>query len=140
MHVVLGNFPEVSSKLGYAGKRLFHRPFKKGISVAKKVVTTTEYTDDIDGSRAEGTISFSVEGTNYEIDLSKSNSRAFEKAMAPYIGHARKVRPARGRGRGRAGGKHDLSAVRTWASENGYQVAPRGRVAAEVLEAYDAAH
>jgi hypothetical protein len=108
--------------------------------VAKKVVTTTEYTDDIDGSKAEGTISFSFEGTNYEIDLSRSNSRAFEKAMAPYIGHARKARATRSRGRGRGGAKHDLSAVRTWASENGYQVAPRGRVAAEVLEAYDAAH
>jgi Lsr2 len=108
--------------------------------VARKVVTTTEYTDDIDGSRAEGTISFSFDGTNYEIDLSKANSRAFEKAMTPYIGHARKVRATRGRsGRGR-GGKHDLSAVRAWASDNGYQVAPRGRVASEVLEAYDAAH
>ena len=108
--------------------------------MAKTVVTTTEYTDDIDGSRAEGTISFSFQGSSYEIDLSKANTRAFEKAMAPYIGHARRARASRGRGRARSGGKHDLSAVRTWASENGYHVAPRGRVAAEVLEAYDAAH
>lgn len=109
--------------------------------MAKKVVTTTEYTDDIDGSKAEGTISFGFEGTNYEIDLSKSNSRAFEKAMALYIGHARKVRGTRGRStRAKASGKYDLGAVRAWAAENGYSVAPRGRVAADVLEAYDAAH
>jgi hypothetical protein len=113
----------------------------RGIHVAKKVVTTTEYSDDIDGSRAEGTISFSFQGTSYEIDLSKANSRAFEKAMALYIGHARRVRTTRGRasGRGRANA-HDLSDVRNWASDNGYTVAPRGRVATEVLEAYDAAH
>jgi hypothetical protein len=110
--------------------------------VAKKVVTTTEYTDDIDGSKAEGTITFSFEGTSYEIDLSKSNGRAFEKAMAVYVGHARKVRSARVKtsGRAKSNGKHELSTVRQWATENGYSVAPRGRVASEVLEAYDAAH
>jgi hypothetical protein len=109
--------------------------------MAKKVVTTTEYTDDIDGSKAEGTLSFSFDGSSYEIDLSKSNSRAFEKAMAVYIGHARKVRSARTRsaGRNKSNGKHDLSAVRQWATDNGYAVAPRGRVATEVLEAFDAA-
>jgi nucleoid-associated protein Lsr2 len=113
----------------------------KGWFVAKKVVTSVEYTDDIDGSKAEGTVSFSFDGTAYEIDLSKANSRAFEKAMALYVGHARKVRNTRPRsGRGKASAKYDLAAVRSWASENGYDVAPRGRVATEVLEAYDAAH
>jgi nucleoid-associated protein Lsr2 len=109
--------------------------------VAKKVVTTTEYTDDIDGSKAEGTVSFAFDGTSYEIDLSKANSRAFEKAMALYVGHARKVRSTRTKAAGRkSNGKHDLSTVREWASANGYAVAPRGRVATEVLEAFDAAH
>lgn len=110
--------------------------------MARKVVTTTEYTDDIDGSKAEGTVTFAFDGTTYEIDLSKANARAFEKAMALYVGHARKVRSPRGRsaGRGRSNGKYDLSAVRQWATDNGFTVAPRGRVAGEVLEAYDAAH
>lgn len=117
------------------------RRFNEGIPVAKKVVTTVEYTDDLDGSRAEGTVSFSFDGSAYEIDLSKSNTRAFEKVMAPYVGHARKVRASRTRGgRARVSGKHDLSAVRSWASAHGYSVAPRGRVATEVLEAFDAAH
>lgn len=110
--------------------------------MVRKVVTTTEYTDDIDGTKAEGTVSFSFDGTSYEIDLSKANLRAFEKAMALYVGHARKVRAPRARaaGRGRSGGKYDLTAVRQWATDNGFTVAPRGRVASEVLEAYDAAH
>lgn len=115
--------------------------------MAKQVITTTEYTDDIDGTRAEGTISFAFEGTSYEIDLSKANARAFEKAMAVYVGHARKVRAARAKASSRTGtarrgrgGKQDLSAVREWAAANGYDVAPRGRIASEVLEAFDAAN
>jgi hypothetical protein len=108
--------------------------------MAKTVVTTTEYTDDIDGSKAEGTVAFAFEGLNYEIDLSKSNTRAFEKAMAPYVGHARKARSARGRRTARsANNGRDAAAIRAWATENGYEVSTRGRVPAPVVEAYNAA-
>ena len=108
--------------------------------MAQRVVV--QKTDDIDGSKAEGTVSFAYDGTNYEIDLSKANTKAFEKALAVYIGHARKVRAPRGRvaGSRRSGAKHDLAAVRAWAADNGFNVAPRGRVAADVLQAYEAAH
>lgn len=111
--------------------------------MAKKTVTMTEYTDDLDGGKADGTITFSFNGTNYEIDLSKSNARAFEKALKPYVDAARKVRATRGRGRSGSRGsgpKADLTAVRDWARENGYTVSERGRLAASVLEAYEAAH
>lgn len=111
--------------------------------MAKKTVTTTEYTDDLDGGKADGTITFAFNGTSYEIDLSKSNARAFEKAMKPYLDAGRKVRATRGRGRaaGRSGGpKADLTAVRDWARENGYTVSERGRLASTILEAYEAAH
>jgi hypothetical protein len=53
--------------------------------MARNVVTTTTYTDDIDGSTAAGTVSFAFDGTHYEIDLSKRNAAAFEKAMRPYL-------------------------------------------------------
>ena len=110
--------------------------------MARQTVTTTTYTDDLNGSKAEGTISFGFEGVNYEIDLSKSNAKAFERIMALYVGHARKVRntrtkPAR---RGGSSSGYDLAAVREWAKSNGYAVSERGRVAAAVLDAYDAAH
>src|SRR5690349_12112876 len=100
--------------------------------MARKTVTTTTYTDDLDGSKAEGTVSFGFEGVNYEIDLSKSNARALERAMALYVGHARKVRNTRTRTSGRRGGGssgHDLAAVREWAKSNDYEVSQRGRVA-----------
>lgn len=107
--------------------------------MAKKTVTTTEYTDDLDGGKAEGTIRFGFDGNSYEIDLSRANTRAFEKTMALYVGHARKVRSTRAKASSAAKGKHDLSAVREWAKNAGYDVSDRGRVAAAVIEAYEAA-
>ena len=108
--------------------------------MARRTVTTTEYTDDIDGGPAAGTVQFAFDGTNYEIDLSRSNVKAFEKAVSVYVGHARKVRGTRKASANRGGSKHDLSVVREWARSNGYEVSERGRVASTVLEAYEAAH
>jgi hypothetical protein len=120
--------------------------FAEGIAtlstMAKKVITTTEFTDDIDGGKAEGTVSFAFQGTNYEIDLSRANTRALEKVLKPYTDAARKVRSSRGRSSTarKGGGKHDLSAVREWAQSNGYDVAPRGRIASTVVDAYNSAN
>lgn len=107
--------------------------------MAKKTVTTTEYTDDIDGGKAEGTVRFGYEGNSYEIDLSRANTRAFEKAMALYVGHARKMRSTRTRSATTSRSKHDLAAVRAWAKDAGYEVSDRGRVAGSIIEAYEAA-
>jgi hypothetical protein len=109
--------------------------------MAKQVITTTEYTDDINGSNAAGTITFGWENTQYEIDLSKANARAFEKAVKPYIDAGRKVRSGRAKTTSRkAGAKHDLAAVRSWAKSAGYDVSERGRVAGAIIEAYEAAN
>lgn len=99
--------------------------------------------DDLDGGDAEESVSFSLDGVSYEIDLSAENAEALREAIAPWVGHARKVG---GRGRGRSGGrgraaaKTDLGDVRSWARDNGYQVSDRGRVSAEVMSAYEGAH
>lgn len=111
--------------------------------MAKRVVTHTTYTDDLDGSNAATTISFGYDGANYEIDLSKANAKAFNKAMARYVGHARKVRDTRSRAttrRNAATAAHDLAAIREWAKSNGYAVSQRGRIAGAVLDAYTQAH
>ena len=90
-------------------------------------------------------MSFSLDGVSYEIDLSAANAEALRDAIAPWVGHARKVsgRTPRGagpRGRRPASSKADLGDVRAWARENGYQVSDRGRVSAEVMAAYEGAH
>ncbi|WP_375504756.1 Lsr2 family protein [uncultured Jatrophihabitans sp.] len=110
--------------------------------MAKKIVTTTEFTDDLDGGVAAGTVSFSFDGSNFEIDLSKKNRNAMQKALKPYIEHARKTRSARTRHTttSTANRRSDLAAIRTWATDNGFKVSERGRISQEVTQAYNAAH
>jgi Lsr2 len=106
--------------------------------MARKVQTIVHLEDDLDGGRADHTITFGWDGTTYEIDLSNKNAKAFEKAVAVYVGSARRVRGTRGT-RARSDRRSDLAQVREWAKQNGYTVSERGRVAAEIVEAYDAA-
>lgn len=106
--------------------------------------------DDIDNSEiADGggdRISFSVRGTEYQIDLSNANIAKFDKALKPFVQAAVKVRGAKVRspkakGRGNSvPPKERLAAIREWARNNGYDVAERGRVKAEVVEAFEAAN
>jgi len=112
--------------------------------------------DDVDGGEASETVSFSLDGVSYEIDVSESNAASLRDALAPWVGHARRVggrSGGSGGGRARSGGsggsgsgrsrgnsKHDLSDVRSWARENGFQVSDRGRVSSEVIAAYEKAH
>lgn len=104
------------------------------------------YTDDIDGTDATATVSFSVEGQSYEIDLSEANAEKFNEALAVFIGHARKAEPAKAKRKTSAkpaAAKADsgrLSAIRAWAAENGYTVVPKGRIKAEIVAAYDNAN
>ncbi len=106
--------------------------------------------DDVDGGEADETVSFALDGVSYEIDLSEGNAESLREGLAEWIGHARRVggrasaraRGGKGRASGAAGNsaKADLSAVRAWARESGYQVSDRGRVSSEVLAAYDSVH
>lgn len=94
--------------------------------------------DDIDGSAASETISFSLDGAKYEIDLNEAHAASLREALAPWVKAARKV-SSRPSGRGRSGGG-DVSKIRAWAKANGYNVSERGRIPATVREAYTAAH
>lgn len=106
--------------------------------------------DDLDGGVAEETVTFALDGTNYEIDLSNPNAKQLRDGLATWISHARKVggrSAARVRSGGggtsrasRAAGRPDLAEVRSWARDNGFQVSDRGRVSTQVLQAYEAAH
>lgn len=94
--------------------------------------------DDLDGSNADETVTFALDGVNYEIDLSKKNAAKLRDAFALYVGSARRVSgraPRRGRGRGGP----SAAEIREWAREQGYEVSDRGRVPADVRAAYEAA-
>lgn len=99
--------------------------------------------DDIDGSPADQTIHFGWKGTEYEIDLSEAHVEEFAKAMDPWLKAARRsgTKP-RGRRRTTAAASTaaDPAVVREWARKQGYKVSDRGRVSAEIMEAYAKAH
>jgi hypothetical protein len=99
--------------------------------------------DDLDGSDATETVSFGLDGTSYEIDLNDAHAAELREALAGYVGHARKVSAARGRkARSSSAPANGPSAreLRDWARSNGFEVSDRGRVPAEVRDAFDAAH
>jgi hypothetical protein len=98
------------------------------------------YVDDIDGSAAEGTIRFGLDGADYEIDLSKKHSDQLAKAIRPYIDAARKVPSSRRAARGTRPARHDQSDVRAWARAQGLKISDRGRIPADVLAKYESAH
>jgi hypothetical protein len=110
--------------------------------MAKRVQVILE--DDLDGSPAAETVTFGLDGVNYEIDLSEDNAAALRDALAPWVGHANRVggrksaTPA-GPKSGRSRASRDLGAIRDWARKQGHQVSDRGRISEEVLTAYEQA-
>jgi len=109
--------------------------------VAQKIQTLL--IDDLDGSEAEGTVRFGLDGTEYEIDLNAGHAQALRDALARYIQAARRAgggarRPARGGRRAPAGGVNN-SEIREWAKAQGIEVKDRGRVPADVVARFKAA-
>jgi Lsr2 len=113
--------------------------------------TTVRFIDDIDGSDAVGTVTFSLDNRVYEIDLSDENTDKLHEALAPFIEHGRKAggrSGGRGRTRGQApmtetparSNREETHAIREWARRNGHQVSDRGRISKSVMEAYKAAN
>ena len=106
--------------------------------MARKTVIILE--DDVDGSTAEETIQFSIDGLTYEIDLSGTNAQKLRDAVEPYRAAARRIGGLRGRvSVQRRDSPVDNRAVRAWAKSNGIRVNTRGRISADVVERYRAA-
>ncbi|MBB4929265.1 hypothetical protein F4561_000085 [Lipingzhangella halophila] len=99
--------------------------------------------DDLDGGEAEETVSFGVDGTSYEIDLSANNASKLRDALAPYVEVARKA-PQKTAGRGKrqqrsAPSRERSAEIRAWAKAAGKQVNERGRIPAAIVAEYEAA-
>ena len=107
--------------------------------MAQKV--NIELIDDLDQSHADETLTFGLDGKEFVIDLNKKNARALRDALAKYVANARPVSNRGGRrSAAKAASGAAPSEIRAWARSNGFDVPERGRVAAEVREAYAAAH
>jgi hypothetical protein len=112
--------------------------------MASKTLTILE--DDLDGSEAEETVSFSLDGVLYEIDLSVKNATKLRDALALYVGSGRRVGGRATRGRAAVAkpvarvGTPNTSQMREWARKKGLDVSERGRIPATIIDAYNAAH
>jgi hypothetical protein len=95
--------------------------------------------DDYDGGTADETVTFSLDGAEYEIDLSSKNATGLREALAPWVAHARKIGGRRKRST-KATGSSSTSDIRAWAQAQGLDVSSRGRVSADVRDAYEKAH
>lgn len=105
--------------------------------MAQKVETLL--IDDLDGSPAEGTVRFGVDGADYEIDLSASHAQQLRDALAPYISAARRAGTSPRRTAQKATRPPDPTEVREWARAQGIDVKDRGRVPAELIAKFKAA-
>jgi hypothetical protein len=106
-------------------------------------------TDDFDGSEAVETIAFSVDGSDYLIELNAKNAATMRQALRPFIEAGRRVpRLVTAHGtwpstpqpvRPKAAGRARTGRVRAWARLAGVRVADRGVISAKVFALYDEA-
>ncbi|WP_064256744.1 Lsr2 family protein [Rhodococcus sp. D-6] len=119
--------------------------------MAKKVTVTL--IDDVDQeSAADESVEFGLDGVTYEIDLSEDNAARLREQLEFWIEHARKVggrkrnktaagtAPAARKSGSGSAGREQTAAIREWARNNDLPVSARGRISAEIVEAYNKAH
>jgi hypothetical protein len=110
--------------------------------MAQKV--TVSLVDDMDGTEAEETVEFGLDGATYQIDLSSDNAEALRGALADYVEHARRSggrkrppgRPGARAPRTASADREQNQAIREWARKQGFKVSDRGRIPSEVVEAF----
>jgi hypothetical protein len=112
--------------------------------------TTVTLVDDLDGSTADETVGFGIDGAAYEIDLTTGHADALRDALADYVANARRQgrtpRPAANNRAPRTENgsapvdREQSKAVRDWARQHGYTVSDRGRIPNDITEAYHRAH
>src|SRR5690606_9019999 len=100
--------------------------------------TFVELVDDMDGGTADETVQFGLDGVAYEIELTAENASELREAFGVWAGKARRVGGRRIAGKSRSGG--DTAKIRAWAQEHGYSIGDRGRIPADVRQAYKDAH
>ncbi|WP_152361710.1 histone-like nucleoid-structuring protein Lsr2 [Microlunatus speluncae] len=103
--------------------------------MARRVEITLQ--DDLDGTGADETVTFALDGVDYEIDLSTDNATKLRSVFEPYAERARRTGTRRG---GVSTFVTALppanSTLRAWGQARGYRVPDRGRIPAEVKKAY----
>ena len=115
---------------------------EKGIDMAQKVQITL--VDDLDGRPADETVSFALDGSAYEIDLSAANAERLREKLAKFVEAATPVKTSKARLQSKAkpptSERRQSQEIREWARANGYEVSDRGRIGQAVWDAFDEVH
>ena len=113
--------------------------------MAQQVIV--ELVDDLDGTTSDdiSTVSFGLDGASYEIDLTEANAQSLRSALETFVGAARRTGGRLKRGTAptavrQSANREQTQAIREWARQQGYDLADRGRIPFNVIEAFDTAH
>ncbi len=98
--------------------------------------------DDMTGGKADETVEFGLDGTDYEIDLNHKKAQELRDLLKPYTEKGRKVASATRRPpRVQTASDEEINKrMRAWAKEQGFKISERGRVPAEIAAKYEAAN
>lgn len=110
---------------------------------------TVELVDDLDGSEAHETVSFALDGAEYEIDVSAPNAERLRGVLDKYVSSARRVggrkagvtrkRDQRSSVPDAPAGKVTAREIRAWLASEGRidEVSPVGRIPRHFYEEYE---
>lgn len=98
--------------------------------------------DDITKQPGAESITFSLDGVTYTIDLGPENADKLRNSLTPFIEAGRVVstKTKRSTAAKTSVDAERMAAIRAWGRANGYDIAERGRISREVVAAFNAAH
>jgi hypothetical protein len=107
--------------------------------VARQTIVTL--VDDLDGSEAQETVTFGLDGVGYTIDLSSDNAAKLRQKLSQFVEHARRAGGRKQRrpdasGKTATGDREKNQAIRDWARSQGHQVSERGRIPQDLIVAF----
>lgn len=110
--------------------------------------TIVQLFDDLDGTSSDSieTVEFGLDGVTYEIDLNDENAERLRDALAGYVAAARRtggrakrgVTSAAAHSNGSGRSREQTQAIREWARANNWEISDRGRIPADIIEAFEA--
>ncbi|MBV7294262.1 histone-like nucleoid-structuring protein Lsr2 [Corynebacterium sp. TAE3-ERU16] len=106
----------------------------------------TQYFDDLTKTPLSEeelhVVHFSLDGTDYSVDLNEEHANELRESLQRYIevGRKRTGGSSRQRRRSSGGSRNRTKEIRQWARENGYEVADRGKIPDNIVEAFNAAN
>ena len=108
--------------------------------MAQRVSVTyaCDYDDKEIPAGQQRSVTFGIDGQEYEIDLCVKHSERLREAVGKFAEHARKVAIKTAKRRRRTTANRQRSAeIRAWAKSSGLEVSDRGRIPGHVVAGFE---